>query len=153
MNKERDFLNNLVGRWQLTGTMGEIKLHQEILAHWILNDTFLRMHCKSDTSTDNPTAEYEAVYHIGYNPDEDLFIMHLLDTTEVPVDCVVGRGVLEENRIAFRFEYEDTPFLYEFKWAPGARTWDLVQTFELDGKTNTFATKHLGKISSPIEAE
>ncbi|MGD2058581.1 MAG: hypothetical protein PVI04_07585 [Anaerolineales bacterium] len=146
MNKERDFLNNLVGRWQLTGTMGEIKLRQEILAHWILNDTFLRMHCRSNTSADNPTAEYEAVYHLGYNADEDVIVMHLLDTTEVPTECTVGRGVLEGNRVIFRFDYEDTPFLYTFEYDPTHDRWHLPQTYEQDGELKSFAVKEMTRL-------
>ena len=146
METEREFLSQLVGHWQLTGKMGDIDLHQDVLARWILNETYLWVHCRSTAPEENPTAEYEAVYHIGYNTDQGLFVMHLLDTTEVPVDCVVGRGVLEDDRIVFRFDYEDTPFLYEFACDPQESRWDLLQTFEQEGLHKTFATKRLTKV-------
>lgn len=143
MDLERQFLNNLAGRWMLTGKMGKVDLQQEVLARWILNDTFLWMNCTSNAPESNPTADYEAIYHLGFNTEHRLFIMHLLDTTEVPIDCTVGRGVLENNRIVFRFDYEDKPFLYEFAWDGREHSWDLLQTYEQDGSVETFASKRL----------
>ncbi|MDF1500975.1 MAG: hypothetical protein P1P76_10945 [Anaerolineales bacterium] len=110
--------------------MSDIELQQDVLARWILNETYLWAHCRSTAPEDNPTAEYEAIYHIGFNREQKLFVLHLLDSTEVPVDFVVGRGVLEDDRIVFRFDYEDTPFLFEFAWDPQERRWDLLQIFE-----------------------
>jgi hypothetical protein len=62
MSAERGFLNNLVGRWKLSGKMGAINLQQDVTARWILNDTFVLMHCRSNTPHDNPIADYEAIY-------------------------------------------------------------------------------------------
>ena len=146
MSAAHEFLDNLVGNWRLTGKMGEIELRQDVTARWVLDDSFLWMHCRSTAPEDNPTARYEAVYHIGYNPAAGQCVMHLLDTTEVPTECTMGRGVQEGNRVTFRFEYKDTPFLYTFEYDPTHDRWHLPQTYEQDGELKSFAVKEMTRL-------
>lgn len=143
----RDFLNNLVGRWSLTGNMGEVDLHQEVDCAWTLGNRFLWMYFKSTAPEDNPTSSYEAVYHIGFNENEDLYVMHLLDTTEVSVECVVGRGRREGHRIPFLFEYEDTDFFNVLGWEPQEEKWTFRQTFEEEVALKIFAEKEMVRVS------
>jgi hypothetical protein len=69
--------------------------------------------------------------------------MHLLDTTEVPTSCVVGRGQREGNQISFLFEYEDARFFNDFIWDQTQDTWSFQQTFEDNGQTKIFAEKKM----------
>lgn len=146
MSDVRAFLDNLVGNWKLTGKMGEIDLLQEVTARWILDDSFLWMHCRSTAPEENPTAKYEAVYHIGYNRDTGQCVMHLLDTTEVPTDCTVGLGALEADQVTFRFEYDDATFFYQFEYDRDDDSWHLPQTYEQDGELKTFAIKEMTRL-------
>ena len=49
-----------------------------------------------NTIQEMPTAEgttpYEALYHIGYNEQQDVYVLHLLDTFGVGATCNVGVG-------------------------------------------------------------
>ena len=38
-----DLLNNLIGRWSLTGKMGDTALYQEVNAKWVLRELFVEM--------------------------------------------------------------------------------------------------------------
>jgi hypothetical protein len=128
--------------------MGQVPLVQEVVAEWTLGGTFLRMVFRSITPDDNPTSGYEAVYHIGFNEAEQLFVMHLLDTTEVPTACVVGLGRREGNRIGFLFAYGETAFTNALSWQPERDTWRFLQTYEEDGETKTFATKEMTRVAA-----
>lgn len=143
-----DFLNHLVGQWRLTGMMGDVTLQQKVTAKWVLGGTFLWMYFTSTTPEDNPTAGYEAVYHLGFNEAEQIFVMHLLDTTEVPTECVMGRGKREGNSIPFVFEYGTTNFCNTFVWHPERDSWSFRQTYEEDGTSKTFATKEMTRMST-----
>lgn len=147
MIKESDFLNGLVGKWLLTGMMGDVPLRQRVSADWTLGKKYLRMYCKSVTRKDNPTWDYEAVYHIGYSESEDLFVFHLLDTTDVPIECVVGTGRREGNGISFLFRYGDSRFNNTLTHLAGQDEWRFLQTYEEDGEIHTFATKEMRRIS------
>ncbi len=143
MQEHRQFLNQLVGQWSLTGKMGEIDLRQDVICRWILGGMFLWMYFKSTTPEGNPTSNYEAVYHIGFNEDDATYILHLLDTTEVPTDCVVGRAKLKANSLAFLFNYEDADFYNVFTWHPGEQKWLFQQSSEKDGEKKIFAVKEM----------
>ena len=45
-----DFLNRLVGSWNLTGTMGLTELRQKVDARWVIQDCFLEIHCIQEGS-------------------------------------------------------------------------------------------------------
>ncbi len=147
MESSQDFLSHLVGQWILTGNMGEVALRQEVTARWIPGDKFLWIYFKLDTPEGNPTSDYEAVYHLGFNEADQIYIMHLLDTTEVPNECVVGRGRRQGDSIPFLFDYGSTRFLYVFSWHPDRDSWSFRQTYEKDGETKESATKELTRVS------
>ena len=148
MKDTHDFLDHLVGQWLLTGKMGEVPLRQEVSARWTLGGNFLWIYFKSIAPEDNPTASYEAVYHLGFNEDEQLFVMHLLDTTEVPTECAMGLGRREGNSIPFLFEYGQTPFTNTFTWHPDRGIWSFLQSYEEDGRQKIFAEKEMARVSA-----
>lgn len=143
MDDERAFLDRLTGTWDLTGSMGEVPLQQRVRADWTLGGQFVRMYFTSQTGEGNPTSDYEAVYHIGFNAPQAAFVMHLLDTTEVPLECVMGIGRRVDNEIAFTFKYDSTDFINRFEWHPKTQSWRFEQTYEESGEIRIFATKEM----------
>lgn len=148
MDEAHQFLDNLRGQWLLTGQMGAVPLRQRVSARWTLSGKFLWLYFKSETEAGNPTNGYEAVYHLGYNQRTGMFMLYLLDTTEVPLDCVVGRGLRAGNRIPFLFEYPEAPFYNTFIWLPEQNRWRMEQTYEEAGELKTFAVKELRRLDS-----
>lgn len=146
MGDAHEFLDRLVGEWMLTGEMGEVELRQRVRARWVLGGQYLWMHCRSETAPDNPTAEYESIYHFGYNQAEDLYVMHLLDTTEVPTTCILGRANRVADRLPFVFDYGTIEFVNELRWHPDRDGWSFHQTYEEDGEMKTFARKELARV-------
>lgn len=150
MQNPHEFLDRLVGEWMLTGKMGDVALRQRVHARWVLGDQFLSMHCKSETAPDNPTAKYEAIYHFGHNQAEDLYVMHLLDTTGVPTACVLGLAERKGDRLPFVFDYGAEEFTNELRWHPDIETWTFHQTYLADGVWKTFANKEMKRIAQSL---
>ena len=147
MEEDRSFLDNLIGDWVLTGFMGNVKLQQDVEARWVLGHRYVSMYFNSTTPEDNPTSNYEALYHIGFNTDENLYVFHLFDTSDVPIKCDMGLGKREGNRIPFLFDYDGTNFFNILIWHPDERKWTFVQEYEEDGKIKLFAKKSMVEVA------
>ncbi len=137
------FLAHLIGRWDLTGKMGDTPLRQAVAARWALGGLFVEMACRSVLPTAEGEQPYEAVYFIGYNAEHDRYVLHLLDTFGVATSCVAARGQREGDSIPFVFDYDSGPWTYRFTWRPDSGSWSCLQTYLEDGQLKTFATKHL----------
>ena len=47
LGHSHELLDRLIGRWDLTGQMGETPLRQAVEAKWTLGDLFVEVHCRS----------------------------------------------------------------------------------------------------------
>jgi hypothetical protein len=148
MIEARDFLDKLVGRWELTGQMGEIPLQQSVEARWTLGGLFVEMYFRSTLAAQEGRLPYEAVYYIGYHEGNEVYVMHLLDTFGVGVACIVGVGKREGDRIPFVFEYEGGPFTNTFIWQGAAGSWSFEQSFLKDGQRQTFANERMVRVGA-----
>jgi hypothetical protein len=148
VDDHRAYYGHLIGDWALTGMMGDVPLEQQVRAEWVLSGIYVRMHCLSTTTGENPTVGYEAIYHLGYNASHALYVMLLLDTTEIPVSCVVGLGRRSGDSLPFLFEYGETRFYNTFTWHPGEDRWSFLQTSDTGGTIKAFATKGMTRLGS-----
>ena len=139
-----DLLNNLIGRWSLTGKMGDIALYQEVNARWVLRELFVEMRCSPVRIGEGGNPDYEALYLIGYDKKTDEYILHLFDTFGVTSKPVPGVGQRKDNSIRFKFDYEVGPWYNTFTWEAIMRSWKNIITYEhKDGNKGTFAEKEL----------
>lgn len=138
-----DFLNHLIGSWELTGQMGEIPLRQYVEAKWELGGLFVQMDFKSTLPVPDGGKLYEALYLIGYDEKNECFVLHLFDTFGVTRDHVVGVGKREGDTIPFVFNYSTGPFTNLFTWDAQKQTWRMEQSYEESGVKKIFATKQM----------
>lgn len=143
MDFEKEFLENLVGQWELHGRMGDIVLQQSVEGKWTIGDLFIKLHFTSTLPPVDDQLPYEAIYYIGYNQEYDNYVMHLLDTTQVGITCPVGTAKREGNEIPFQFNYETGPFTNRFIWDPVAGSWGFKLTYFEQDELRTFATKEM----------
>jgi hypothetical protein len=145
-----EFLNKLVGAWNLRGMMGDTKLFQEAVGRWVLKGLFieLRFHAVRIGESGNPP--YEAIYLIGYDSKLDNYVLHLFDTFGVTSNPVAGIGKRNGNTIRFEFAYNSGPFTNVFTWHPKKLMWTMKLTSAAEGKTQAFAQKEMtrkGRVS------
>ena len=144
MHHAVEFLNHLVGQWDLTGRMGPVPLHQTVEAKWTLGGLYVELYCKSLLPESRPgRPPYEAVYFIGYHPQQEVYVMHLLDTSAVTTDAFPGVGKRAGDCISFVFNYPSGPFTNALTWEAGAQAWTFDQTYVENGETLVFATKRM----------
>jgi Protein of unknown function (DUF1579) len=138
-----ELLDKLVGTWELTGQMGETAVQQAVEARWTLGGHFAEVRCRSVLNKPAGHEPYEAVYYIGFDAEDERYVMHLLDTFGARYSRFLGIGERRGNRISFVFEYPDGPFANAFTWHPDTAEWTFALTFLEDGIKRTFATKRM----------
>jgi hypothetical protein len=139
-----NLLKNLIGRWSLTGKMGDTTLCQEVNARWVLRELFVEMRCSPIRVGDGGNPDYEALYLIGYDKKTSEYILHLFDTFGVTSKPVPGIGTRKDNTVRFKFDYTVGPWFNMFTWNPAPRSWKNMVTYERkDGSEGTFAEKEL----------
>ena len=137
------FLDKLVGQWELMGQMGATPLRQSVESKWTLGGLFVEMYFKSTLPAPEGQLPYEAVYYIGYNTDEDLYVMHWLDTFGVGLTSIPGHGKREGNTISFVFEYRAGPFINKFIRDEADDAWLFEQFYFENDDWHTFAKKRM----------
>lgn len=143
MTSPTEFLNQLVGQWELTGQMGVTPLQQSMESKWTLGGLFVEMYFQSTLPAREGQLPYEAVYYVGYNADEDLYVMHLLDTFGVGLTCIPGHGKREGNTLPFVFEYRAGPFINKFIRDEADDVWLFEQFYFENDNWRTFAKKKM----------
>ena len=138
-----EFLNLLIGQWELTGQMGKTSLRQAVIVQWTLNHHFIKLHFTSTIPTSESQPPYQATYFIGYDEKDDTYVMHLLDTFGAGYSRVIGLGKRDRNTIPFIFQYPEGPFVNRFIWESDTQSWKFELTHEQDGQIQVFATKRM----------
>jgi hypothetical protein len=143
MDSAQEFLDKLVGTWDLTGQMGKVALQESVAAQWTLGGLFVEMHFRSTLPAKVGEIPYEAVYFVGHHAEHDLYVLHLLDTFGVPPVIIPGIGKRDGNAIPFVFQYDAGPFTNRFVYEPFAGSWQIEQSYIKEGERLVFATKQM----------
>ena len=143
MNTSAEFLYRLVGQWDLTGQMGTTPLQQVVSAGWTLEGRFVELHFASTLPASESQPPYQAVYFIGYDEQDDTYVLHLLDTFGAGYSRVIGLGKRDGDTIPFVFQYADGPFTNRFIWESTTQSWVFELTYEQAGQVHAFATKRM----------
>jgi hypothetical protein len=116
LGQPHDLLDRLIGRWDVTGQMGETPLRQAVEAKGTLGDLFVKLHCRSGLQAPAGQLPYETLYYIGNDSESERYVMHLLDTSGARFSRTLGISEREDDRISFVFEYDGGPFTHTFTW-------------------------------------
>ena len=138
-----EFLNRLIGQWELTGQMGPTTLRQSVSVQWVLDGRFVELHFASTLPASEGQPRYQAIYFIGYDEPDDTYVLHLLDTFGAGYSRVIGLGRRDADTIPFTFSYADSPFTNRFIWEADTQTWAFELTYEQAGQVQPFATKRM----------
>ncbi|MBI3819441.1 MAG: DUF1579 family protein [Planctomycetes bacterium] len=134
-----EFLDHLVGEWELTRSVRGTIAHNSVAANWILGHQFV---CLQMVDVQKPPA-YEAMVLIGYDQERSQYVAHWCDSYGGAF-AALGRGVRNNNSIEFRFEYKDGPFYNTFAWDPRTDSWFCkLENGAADGTRKPFAEDRL----------
>lgn len=116
-----DLLDQLVGRWDITGMAGPRPIHELADAEWVLDHQFLRIHRKQIDGPD------ETVLHIGFDEFLKRFVQFRLDTRGARGAETLAYGLPKgDNKLEFTFEYPTTLFRETWTWDAKEKTWQFL---------------------------
>ena len=133
-------LDKMTGAWTLTGTLVNQNATHSVTARWILNHQFLEIHEKDAAAQ----PAYEAIALVGWDAVSERYVAHWIDIFGGRMSETIGYGIRSGDRIEFRFEYPDGPFLTTFTWSPEQHGWRwLMRTKNKSGQWEEFANMTL----------
>jgi hypothetical protein len=136
------YLEKLLGKWDMTGTMGSTALRYHAVAEHVLQNGFLRLHM-IDAAAD---PKYEADVYIGFDSEQHDYIVHWLDRFGASGARVVGTGKRKDAQLIVMFPYTSGNFRDTFTLMPDSNTWSLLlESQKSDGTWSTFATYALAR--------
>lgn len=137
---QHDLLDRMVGTWDLEGKVMGRAAHHQVIAEWVLDHRFLRIHEKTAPSAPTEERRYEGIVFVGDDPVSDRYVAHWLDTFGGRFSETLGYGKRDGNAVKFVFEYPDGPFHTTFRWLPETNGWQwLMETKDKEGKWTQFA--------------
>ena len=147
-------LDQLVGKWNVTGNIAGQSIKHFCEADWVLNHQFLRVHFidvgsrKPQDQRDNKEHEhppYEAMVFVGYDNMSERYVVHWLDIFGGRFSETLGFGARKNDEsIKFSFEYPPGPVHNTFTRNPLKDLWSvLIEEKDDKGKWIVFANEVL----------
>jgi hypothetical protein len=140
------FLDHMVGKWVLEGTIAGKNTTHDIVSEWVLGHQYIRIQEVSrDKNAENKPA-YEATILIGRDPQSTEYRCLWLDNTG-PWDFTsqaIGRAKRGGDNITFRFESNDSSSVNTtFSYDKNGDAWQWSIDNETGGKARAFARVRL----------
>jgi hypothetical protein len=140
------FLDHMVGKWVLEGTIAGRNTTHDIVSEWVLGHQYIRIQEVSrDKNAENKPA-YEATIFIGRDPLSSEYRCLWLDNTG-PWDFTsqaIGRAKRGGDTITFRFESNDSSSVNTtFSYDKNGDAWQWSIDNETGGKARAFARVRL----------
>jgi hypothetical protein len=130
------YLDQLLGRWDIVGTVLGKPVHYHARGERALDGGFLRLHMIDAA----PRPTYVADVYIGYDKKKNDFIAHWLDRFGAPGARVVASGTRAGERLVIVFPYEEGAFRDTFTWDDAGHTWRLLlESQQANGEWSVFA--------------
>jgi hypothetical protein len=134
-----EFLDKLVGHWNLTRKVRGTTEENKVDAEWVLEHQFLRLHMKDVASP----PKYEAEVYIGFDKAGNRYVAHWMDTFGGGFSSM-GFGVRDGNSLPLIFEDADGTVRNTFTYDPATQSWtSLIVQKAKGGDWKTFAEDRL----------
>ena len=141
-------LNNLAGKWVLTGTIEGQKTTHDVDAKRVLNGQYVQIKEVSREKDEKGNPLYDAVIYICWQDAKKQYFCLWLDNTsnEGISNQVIGRAKQNGDKIEMVFKFSDanqfhTTFIYDRE----TDTWQWLMDGEENGKLQPFARVKLTK--------
>jgi hypothetical protein len=148
-----NLLDQLVGKWNVTGNIAGQSIKHFCEADWVLNHQFLRVHfIDVDSGTHQDQREkqlehppYEAMVFVGYDNMSERYVVHWLDIFGGRFSETLGFGERKNDEsIKFSFEYPSGPVHNTFTRNPDKDLWSvLIEEKDDKGRWIVFANEVL----------
>lgn len=130
-------LDNLIGKWVLTGTIGRKQTTHDVNIRWTLNHQFVEIH-EVSREHENHSPQYEAWVFLGWDSTKDQYIVHWIDVFGGGFS-LKGHGAKQENAIPIVFESREGSFHTTLTFEQSTGTWSWRMDNEQNGNLQEFA--------------
>lgn len=117
-----DFLDRLVGRWDVTGTSHDLPMPGTMKIDWVLNHQFVRIDQKTTGNRPGWDIPYEALLFIGYDSAQKQYVLYALNVMG-PSGPRVVNGERQGNEIKFEATAGERIVGMRLSWRPESGTW------------------------------
>ncbi|MBI3715881.1 MAG: hypothetical protein HY255_07810 [Betaproteobacteria bacterium] len=135
-------LERLAGTWVLRGTIARKQTTHDVVADWMLDHQYLRIHEVSREKNDKGKPQYEAVVLIGWDANTSSYQCLWLDTTGGDGLRAegIGQGKRDGDAIPFIFKERDgsISFSNTFSFDKTDDSWSWKMDNIKDGKAIPF---------------
>lgn len=76
-----ELLDRLAGNWLMTGTIAGDEINHDVVAEWVLDHYYLRLHEVAREKDDRGEPAYEAIIIIGWDKPSGRYVCQWLDST------------------------------------------------------------------------
>jgi hypothetical protein len=148
-SKSQDpLLGHLIGKWILRGTIDGKETTHDVVAEWVLDHEYVRLHEVSREKDARGQAAYEAIVFIGWDESSSQYACLWLDSTAGGglTDPTIGHAKRSGDEIAFLFKTKGgSVFHTTFVYSTSTDTWQWLMDGEESGKLQPFARVRLTK--------
>jgi len=135
-------LDKLVGKWVMKGTIEGKPTTHDVVAEWVLNRQYIRIHEVSREKNEQGQPQYEAIVFIGWDKQLSQYSILWLDTTGGGGLTATGFGHAPRGDSDLKFIFtasEKTQFHTTFAYDAATKSWQWIMDLEDDGKLQPFA--------------
>lgn len=134
-------LDRLAGNWLMQGTIAGGDVNHDVVAEWVLDHQYLRLHEVAREKDDRGKPAYEAIIIIGWDEPSGRYVCLWLDSTGGGgLSGVFGYAERGGDELAWVFDTRDGSVIHNtFAYSRDADTWQwLIDTGE-PGNLTPFA--------------
>ncbi|HEY6971813.1 MAG TPA: DUF1579 family protein [Candidatus Angelobacter sp.] len=133
-------LDSLVGKWVLTGTVGNTPTTHDVEIRWVLNHQFVQIHEVSREKRAGSQAEpqYEAIVLLGWDANKKQYVVYWTDVYGGGFS-VRGYAAKMTSSIPIVFKSDDGNFYNTMDYDQSAGTWRWTMDNEKNGVKEPFA--------------
>jgi hypothetical protein len=140
MSADEQYLDGLVGKWDMRGTLGGQPVRYRANAARVLQGGFVRLHMIDAAAP----PQYEANLYLGFDAKAGDYVGHWLDRFGAAGARVVAMGRRGGEQLVLLFPYAEGAFRDTFTRHPASGTWSLlIESQAKDGSWSTFASYEL----------
>ena len=131
------FLDRLVGTWDMEGRLGSQPVHYIAIGERTLGGGWLEFHMQDRAAG---TQGYEARIFLGADRKSHDFVAHWLDQFGAAGARVVATGTRQGNVLHLAFPYTEGAFRNTWTLVPDSKAWTLlIESQDKDGAWKEFA--------------
>lgn len=131
-------LDNLIGNWVLSGTIGRKQTTHDVRIRWVLNHQFVEIHEVSQEKDASGSPQYEARVFLGWDSRKNSYVVHWIDVFGGGFSAQ-GYAPKMEGSIPIVFESDDGKFHTTFSFDQRTRAWFWKMDNEQNGTLQEFA--------------